>query len=120
MPSAVTNQVDDQIWGEGPDRSCRGKITKRYMLAFGALAGGAALALGLCLGLSNEASASSSRAVGQATDPASLGCFYDRRSSRLMTDVLSDDSMTPPVSKGYEGEGKNSAPPFFASTACVV
>lgn len=99
MSSAVVSQGEDQIWGEQGGRSCRGKITKRHMLALGALAGGAALALGLFMGLSNDVSGSSSRAVGQATDPASLGCFYDRRYSRLMTDVLSDEALTPPVSK---------------------
>lgn len=107
MSSAVANRVDGQIWGGGQGRSCRGKITKLHVVVLGAIVGGAALVLGLSVGLSNEASELSSRAVGQATDPASLGCFYDRRHSRIMTDVLSDEWMTPPVGQGWsELEGR--------------
>lgn len=106
MLGAVANEGDGQIWGEQQGWSCLRKTTKRYILAFGALAGGAALALGLFIGQSKEVSGSSSRALMEATDSASLGCFYDRRHSRLMTDLLSDDLMTPPVSEVWSEPGR--------------
>lgn len=91
-------ESDAQIWRDGnADRTCNGKIKKRHLLAVGAFAGAAALVLGLSVGLSDNASNKSSRAVGQAADAASLGCFNDRRNSRVLGDVLTDELMTPEV-----------------------
>lgn len=108
MPGAGSNVVDEaqgapaqgaQIWGE-QQGACNGKITKKRVLIVGALAGAAALGLALFIGLDSSSGGSSARAVGQATDPAALGCFVDDRNSRALNMVgrLSDEALTPAVS----------------------
>lgn len=90
-----------QIWG-GEERGCSGKITKRHLIAVGALAGCAVLGLGLFVGLSDNSSdesGSDNQIVGQATDPNSLGCYVDERFDRVMEDRLTDEALTPAVSK---------------------
>lgn len=102
MSSAVANGNGQQaqIWdGHEEGRSCSGKLTKRHMVLLGVLAGGAALALGLYFGLSkSDNSGSSERTVGQAYDPASLGCYVDVRRDRVMENRLTDEALTPAVS----------------------
>lgn len=91
-----------QIWG-GQERGCSGKVTKRHLVAVGALAGCAVLGLGLFIGLSdnssNNDSGTGSQIVGQAVeDPNSAGCYKDVRFDRVMEDVLTDEGLTPAVS----------------------
>lgn len=90
-----------QIWG-GEDHGCRGKITKRRLLAAGAIAGCTALTLGLYLGLSSSSSSQSgadsgNHIVGQASDPNAVGCYIDERHSRVLTNLLTDEMLTPAV-----------------------
>lgn len=91
-----------QIWG-GQERGCSGKVTKRHLIAGGALAVCAVLGLGLFVGLSDNSSDDSgggSQIVGQAlSDPNSEGCFKDVRNTRVMENVLTDGKLTPAVSK---------------------
>lgn len=104
MASVESGSAADtaQIWG-GQERGCSGKVTKRHLVAVGALAGCAVLGLGLFVGLSDNSSNDSgggSQIVGQALqDSNSKGCYVDVRSDRVMENVLTDEGMTPAVSK---------------------
>lgn len=86
-----------QIWGDG--QACGGKITRRRVLVGSVLATVVivGLALGLYFGLSTSSESATSRAVAQDVDPSAIGCFADARFSRVMSDVLTDDAMTPQV-----------------------
>lgn len=97
MSAVVDN--DSPIWRDDDrSRTCRGMIRKRDLLALVALSGTAALIIGVSVGRSNDASDGSSRAVGQAADHSSLGCFNDKLSERVLGNELVDDEMTPEVS----------------------
>lgn len=94
MGSPDTNA---QIWGG--EQSGR-KITRRRVIAGGALVGSAALALGLYFGLAGSESSRSQNIIsGQATDPNAEGCFIDTR-DRVMESQYNSDAMTPEVSHG--------------------
>lgn len=96
MPAAIDN--DPPIWRDDDgSRTCRGMIRKRHLLALGAFVGAVVLIIGLTAGRSGGGGGESSRAVGQAADPASLGCFNDKRRSRVLGDKLVDKKMTPKV-----------------------
>ena len=89
---------DAQIWrDDDSSRTCSGRFKKRHLIAVGAFAGAAALVIGLSVGLADNASNKSSRAVGQAADEAALGCFNDKREFRVLSDVLTDEALTPAV-----------------------
>lgn len=99
--SPAPNMAAEQIWRSDNEGYCRGKVTKLRFLAAGALAGCAALSLGLYFGLTESASGGDfiERIVGQATDPNAVGCYKDERSDRVFKEVLSSVySMTPAVS----------------------
>lgn len=96
MPAAVGNEPP--IWRDNDgSRTCRGMISKRHLVALVAFSGAVALIIGLSAGRSGGGGGRSSRAVGQAADPASLGCFNDKRNKRVLGDKFVDKAMTPQV-----------------------
>lgn len=94
--STMRAAQSEQIWGE--ERACSGKFTKRRLVMASVVILAVVLILGLSLGLSKSSDDSTSRAVGQADDPAAIGCYVDERHSRVMTDKLTDEELTPTVS----------------------
>ncbi|CAM9449094.1 unnamed protein product [Scytosiphon promiscuus] len=81
-----------QIWGGEQSGS---KITRRRVIAGGAVVGTAVLALGLYFGLSGSDSSRSQNIISnQATDPNAEGCFIDTR-ERVMEAQYDSDAMTP-------------------------
>lgn len=91
--NAAVADTGDQIWG---GRQSSGKLTRKRVMAGGALLGAAALAVGLYVGLKDDSSTDRTLITGQA-DPNSLGCFADTSDGRVMEAQLTDQAMTPDV-----------------------
>ncbi|CAM9520911.1 unnamed protein product [Ectocarpus fasciculatus] len=86
-----------QIWG---GRQSSGKVTRKRVMAGGALLGAAALAVGLYVGLKDDSSTERTLITGQS-DPNALGCFADTSDARVMEAQLTDQAMTPDMCNSY-------------------
>lgn len=96
--------TDRHIWGDDDQsRACCGRLKKRHLCGLGALLAASAVVVGLSVGLTVDVTGNSD-AVGQATDEAAIGCFNDRRRSRVLSNRLTDDAMTPQVCRQYGAE----------------
>lgn len=88
----------NQIW-DSDDRRCTSKANRpRLLLVAAVFVVGAALTIGLYVGLTKSTKASNdTEIVGQAEDPNSLGCYTDERYSRVMPYLYTDEELTPAV-----------------------
>lgn len=91
--NAAAEAGDSQIWG---GQRSSGKVTRKRVMAGGALLGAAALAVGLYVGLKDDSSTERTLITGQS-DPNALGCFADTSDERVMEAQLTDQAMTPDV-----------------------
>lgn len=90
VPAADTGN----LWG---GQGQGNKVTRRRVIAAGAVLGAAALGLGLYFGLKEDGQQTQRNIISGQADEASTGCFGDTRADRTMEAQWTQDEMTPEV-----------------------